>query len=180
MDSVLAAIIASVVCGVVIALSRRKAKKIEAGMDADDFIVRRPRAGFIFSAIFTTLCIIMLSGADFTKKNEVIAFFIFLPIFSLGPILMVFCYRWKITVKGNQISYTPLFGKERSFLLGYITTVRRGMVYTRGGSMEAITAYHGKKKLFGVTDTCPGFNLLASRLESEGVPVIGMKDKIVG
>jgi len=42
----------------------------------------------------------------------------------------------------------------------------------RNEDIECIKAYHKKEKLFTVIEICPGFHILASRLEKEGVPII--------
>jgi len=182
MNSSFAAIITSVVIGVIFALSQRKAKKLEAEMDAGDFIVRRPLVLLIIGLILTIIFVFILAVLNYKDPDIWLVLLIFLPFLLLGPMCVVCYYRWNIIVKGNQISYTPLFGKERTFSFDHITTVKRGALPTRGESVDTIKAYHGKKKLFTVTDVCPGFNVLASRLESEGVPIIGMglKDKLFG
>jgi len=180
MNSALTAIITSLVIGILFWFAQRKAKKLEAEMDEGDFIIRQPKFALVLYIIVSIplfIVLIVLATIDYdpdTWEGLLVAW----PFLLLGPFFTVLWLRYKIVVKGNQITSRTYFGKERTYAFDYITTVKRGPVATRGGSLDTIIAYHGKKKLFGVSEICPGFNILASRLESEGVPVIGIKDKI--
>jgi len=175
-------VLAFLVGRVLWAIAQRSAKKFEAEMGADGFRVRPPNINFILVIIFAAISALTVSSI-FTKgvtDSEEIFITIILAIFFLLIALGFFLFRLncKVTVKGNQITHTTSLGKDISYAFNRITTAKRGMVSTRGGSTETIEAYHGKKLLFRVTDYWPGFKLLASRLESEGVPIIGIKDKI--
>jgi hypothetical protein len=182
LSDVLAIIIASLafgtIYGIIFAISERNTKKIEAEMDADDFILRLSNFQLVLAIILTIPLLAVLVFADLRNSAELTAFLIGLPILLLGPFLVYAWFKWRIIVKGNQITCITIFGKEKTYTFNYITTAKRGTVYTRGGSFETIIAYHGKKKIFTFADNSRGFSVLASRLESEGVPIIGLKDKL--
>jgi len=186
MEKILAAVVLSVAGCVAFSLVMIGARKAEIRMDANDFIVRRPKMSVVFYIAVTAFCLGLLAvfgfSAEFKDDGEPIfeIYYIFVPSLLLGVLCIVMWFRWKIVIKGDLIRFTSYFGKEKSFTFGYITAVRRGVFDVNGEDMNCITAYHGKKALFSLASDCRGFNVLASRLESEGVPVIGMKDKIVG
>jgi hypothetical protein len=175
-------ILAFLVGRVLWAIAQRSAKKFEAEMSADDFRVRPPNINFILSIIFAAISALVVSSV-FTKgvtDNEEILLTLLVATFMLLPALGFFMFRLncRITVKGNRITHTTSWGKDISYAFDHITTVKKGLVSTRGGSAETVEAYHGKKLLFRVTEYWPGYKILAARLESEGVFTIGIKDKL--
>lgn len=173
MSAFLGAIISSVLCSIVFAIARRKSKKIE--MDANDFTVRQPKTSLTLYKIVTCFFFIIFALGfipiiyeDIKKLPTALSF---LPFLSLGPVLIVLWHRWEIAIKGNQITSTSYFGKKKSFTFDYITKAKQGINRTRMGEITYIIAYHDKEKLFSLSDICPGFNTLLSRLEKEGVPI---------
>jgi len=126
-------------------------KRIEAQMNENDFTIRKPKLDFI--VIITSVAMI--------------AMMIFLPLLLLCPIAINLWLRWRITVKNNQITYTPYFGEEKSFTLDYITEVKTRVRHYRGNSETLIYAYHNTEKLFSVSEKSPGYNILVSRLEEQ-------------
>jgi len=183
MNSALTGIITSLVIGIVFWFAQRKAKKLEAEMDEGDFIVRQPKftlvIGVLFTLFFVFVLILCTVGEDYISFEDSLLMLACLsPFILFGLFIVALWCKCKVIVKGNQITFARFFGKEQTYAFDYITTVKRGAVATRGGSLDTIIAYHGKKKLFGVSEICPGFNILASRLESEGVFIIGIKDKL--
>jgi hypothetical protein len=61
--------------------------------------------------------------------------------------------------------------KTKSFTFDYITRVKHWYRPTKMGSLHSIEAFHEKKKLFSLSEICPGYRALISRLESEGVNI---------
>jgi hypothetical protein len=68
-------------------------------------------------------------------------------------------------IKDKQITFTPFFGKTKTFNFDYITEVRRGTNITNMGNIDYVVAYHEKEKLFTVAEICPGYQILVSRLK---------------
>jgi hypothetical protein len=182
MSDILTLIIAGVIIGgifgIIFAIAERNTKKIEAAMDADDFILRLSNYTLALAIILTIPLLAVLVFVDLRDPAAWLPLLILLPCLLVGPVLTYKWFKWKIIVKGNQITCITTFGKEKTYTFDHITTVKRGKVYTKSGEMDCIKAYHGKKKLFTFADNCRGFSVLAARLESEGVFIIGLKDKL--
>jgi hypothetical protein len=171
----LAAIISGVLVSILFWLAERKAKKMEAEMDAGDFIVRQPKFALGLYIFLSIPLLIVIAIVDFKNPNNYEALLVGSPFLLLGPFLIILWFRYKIVVKGNQITSTTYFGKKKTYTFDYITLVKRGIVtHAKGGSIDTIIAYHDKKKLFRVTAICPGFNVLGARLMSENVFHIGL------
>jgi len=181
MNSALTAIITTIVICIVFWFAERSAKKIETGMKPDDFVVRQPKFTLVIGVLFTLFFVfaLILCAVDAnTLEDSLLMLACLSPLILIGLFIVAIWCKCKVIVKGNQITSARFFGKEQTYAFDYITTVKRGLVATRGGDLDTVIAYNGKKKLFRVTAICPGFNVLASRLESEGVFIIGMKDKL--
>jgi len=187
METALTIIIPSVIACIILIIARGRAKKIERKMDPNDLIIRRPRINLIFYIIVTTLFllifIIFCVPAAFNKNNSegIYAVYALLPILFLCSFVIFMWFRWRIIIKGNQITSGSYFGKEKSYTFDHITKVNRFFLNINGEDLDSMIAYHDKKVLFTITAECPGFHILASRLESEGVPIIiQTKEKTVG
>jgi hypothetical protein len=153
-------------------------------MDANDFIIRQPKASlkvYIFITILFFLMYILSlvgladGGIDELKERWWVFLLAMSPLLLLGPFFIFLWYRWKITVKENQITACSYFSRKKTFTFDYITKVHYGnnLQFTKAGQMsiDYMKAYHEKKKVFTVTSVCPGFQTLNSRLKDEGVPV---------
>ena len=136
-------------------------------MNPNNFIIRQPKATrillIILNSFWLTMTLYLLLEDGITGF-----FFYFLGISSLVLTLTIVTNRWKITIEDNQITYTPLIGKTKSFAFSDITAVERGFSSQRG-SNEYIKAYRYNEKLLSLTDACAGFNVLFSRFENAGV-----------
>ena len=166
---VIASVIAAIITSLVFALAQRGARTAELAMDEDDFVVRMPKASltvYIVITIFFLFIFAILLASD----GWGLALYT-LPFVLFGPFLIVLWCRWKIVVRGNQIVSTSYFGKTKSFTFDYITLVKCGVRRLSYGEAEYMTAYHEKKRLFDLTAICPGFRVLRSRLEREGVHI---------
>jgi hypothetical protein len=166
------AIIAIIFSSVIFLISKKKARQIEKEMDPNDFIIRQPKTSlklYIFVGIFF-LIIFALGFLPFDYKDihKWLGVLSFLPFLALGPFFIILWHRWKITVKGNQITACSYFGKEKSFTFDYITTIKSGVNFTKMGKIDYIIAYHEKKKLFSLSAICPGYEVLFSRLKDGG------------
>jgi len=149
----------------------------EKQINPNDFTVLQPKYALVFYIIIT----IMFSGIfgvciwTVIENNKgfdgLLAVLLLLPLALLGPFLIVIWSRWKIIIKGKQITYTSYFKKTKSFAFNDITRVKHGVGYTRIGTVHSITAFNEKKKLFSLGDICPGYRALVTRLESEGVNI---------
>jgi len=102
------------------------------------------------------------------RFNNLLATLMFLPLSLLGPFLILLRSRWKIIIKGKQISSTTYFGRTKSYTFDYITKATQGIRHTKTGTLNMITVYHDKKILFAVSDHCPGYKEFYQRLKDEG------------
>jgi hypothetical protein len=146
-------------------------------IDPKDFTIRQPVYALVIYIIVTVILmgifgvnIWMYIDNDF-RLNNLIATLMFLPLGLLGPFLIVLRSRWKLIVKDNQIKFTSYFGKTKSFTFGDITRVKHGVRYTKTETLNALDGYKDKKKLFYVTDNCPGYQEFVQRLKDEGVKI---------
>jgi len=172
MDSALTAIITTFVISIVFWFADRSAKKIEAAMKPGDFVIRQPKFALILYIIMSIpllIVLIILATIDYIDPDKWEALWVAWPLLLLGPFFTVLWLRYKIVVKGNQITSRTYFGKKQTYAFDYITMVKQGAVPTRGGSLSTTIAYHDNKKLFRVTALCPGYNLLVGRLVGEDV-----------
>jgi len=128
-------------------------KKIERNMNENDFIIRQPKLDLVVYILF-----IVLFAALF-----------FLPLLLSCLIPIILLHRWKVTVKENQITFTPYFSKTKTFPFDHITKAKERIISMKGKDIIYMDVYHNTKKLFSVPHVCPGFNILVSRLKSEGV-----------
>jgi hypothetical protein len=177
METALTIIIPSVIACIIFIIAQGRAKKTEKKMDANDLIIRRPKINLILYIIVTTLFLLIFFifcvPAAFNKDNSegIYAVYVFLPILFPCFFVIFMWFRWRIIIKGNQITSRSYFGKEKSYTFDHITKVNRLFLNVNGEDLDCMCAYHDKKVLFSITAECPGFHILASRLESEGVPI---------
>jgi len=151
----------------------------EDKIDPKNFTIRQPVSSFVIylviSIFFLLLYVAVLAGTvDGGEDLARAAWFYFVcmsPFVLFGPFLIFLWTRWKITVKDNQISFTSYFLRKKTFTFGDITRVKHGIRYTKVGTLNAIDAYHEKKKLLYVSDNCPGYQELVQRLKDEGVKI---------
>jgi len=81
--------------------------------------------------------------------------------------------KWnKIIVNGNQITSTSFFGKTKTFTFNYITAIKKEDRLIRARTVEYISAYHEKEKLFTVSAVCAGYSVLVTCLNEKGVNFI--------
>ncbi|GBU21988.1 hypothetical protein R80B4_01890 [Fibrobacteres bacterium R8-0-B4] len=181
-DELIKAFLICVACAVfasVTWLMRKTFKRAEAKMDPNDFAVRRHNGLVVFLIVIIA---ILLSGIVFVAipamyKGDPDGIFVicfFTPMVLVCLFVIAVWRGRKIIVKGDRIRTTSFFGGERSFTFGDITEAR--LWFDHNGAC-VIHAYRGDKKLFTAESVCPGFNVLASRLKSEGVRVVGLNDK---
>jgi hypothetical protein len=178
----IAPIAIGIIYAVIFSIAQKEARKAEKVMDANDFIIRQPKASlkvYIFVTVFFFVLYILSllglldSGIDELKERWWVFLLAMSPFLVFGPFLTVFWYRWKIAVKGNQLTVSTFFGKKKTFTFDYITKVKYSSIsrLAKTGQIntEYIYAYHEKKKLFTVTSVCAGFQILASRLKDAGI-----------
>ena len=149
----------------------------EEKIDPKNFTIRQPVYALVIYIVITPMLMGILAvniwmwiDYDF-RLNNLIATLMFLPLGLLGPFLIIIRSRWKIVIKGNQISSTTYFGRTKTCTFGDITRVKQGVGNTKVGTIYSMTAYHEKKKLFVFTDHCPGYKELVQRLKDEGVNI---------
>jgi hypothetical protein len=173
MHYIIGAILIVILSSVIFSIAKKKAGQIEKEMDPNDFIVRQPKISrnlYIFVTVFFFLIYgFTLLGAADGGGSIAEKWWVYLlalsPFMALGPFLLIIWHRWKIAVKGNQITACSYFGKEKTFTFDDITKVNYGVNLTKMGRIEYIIAYHEKKKLFSLSAICPGYQVLVSRLK---------------
>jgi len=183
MNGFISAILVTVILAVVFAVARKRAEKIEKTMNTEKFTVRQPKTS-LGIYIFVTVFFILIFFVGLLPSVYKIVWDVpygryvvtnwggllgFMPFLLLGPFFIILWVRYKITVRGNQMTVRTYFGRKKTFTFDYITTVKLGYRYTRTGPIEAITVFHENKKLFALTPVCPGYNVLVSCLRDKGV-----------
>jgi len=148
-------------------------------IDPNDFTIRQPVYALVIyiviSAFFLLLYLAALAGSV-DRKEDILsaAGFYFLcmsPFLLFGPFLIFLRSRWKIIIKGNQISSTTYFGRTKTCTFSDITRVKQHVGSGKVGKIFSLTAYHEKKRLFALTDHCPGYKEFVQRLKDEGVKI---------
>jgi len=146
-------------------------------IDPNNFTIRQPISSLVIYIVISVFLLFILGvniwmwiDYDF-RLNNLIATLMFLPIGLLGPFLIVIWFRWKLTVKGDKMTFTSYFGRKKSFTFGDITRAKQGVNKTKMGTIMTMTAYHEKEKLFYVMDNCPGYKVLIQRLKDAGVKI---------
>jgi len=176
--------ILSVLFIVVSIIAQKEAKKCRIIMAANDFTVRKSTRNLSLCMVVTIICLvftlILLTNNNvqivtFNIVQILICILLFIPCFLIGFLPIVLWLRWKITVKDDQITYTPYFGSKKIFTFDYITIVKYGnkMDYTKAFGYvkrDYIKAYHERGKLFYLLDNSDGFQALVSYLKDKSVP----------
>jgi len=151
----------------------------EDKIDPNNFTIRQPLYALVIyiviSIFFLLLYMFVLIGAvdGGEKLSEIWWYYLMFlwPFILFGPFLIIIRSRWKIIIKGEQISSTTYFGRTKTCTFGDITRVKQGVGNTKIGTIYSMTAYHEKKKLFAFTDHCPGYKEFVQRLKDEGVNI---------
>jgi predicted signal transduction protein with EAL and GGDEF domain len=169
--------IASILLIIAYIIIQREGKKCAITAAANNFIVRQSRINIALSMGLPFFVIIQWALFLLKTNNDLtpIVTLVFIPLFLICSLPVVMWLRWKITVKDNQITYTPYFGRKKTFAFDYITTVKCGIKveitrYRVTAVRNYIKAYHEKKKLFYLLDTSNGYQALVSLLKDKGVP----------
>ena len=149
----------------------------EEKIDPNNFTIRQPVYALVIYIIITIMFLGIFGVCIWTViENDkgldgLIAVLLLLPLALFGPFLIFIRNRWKIIIKDKQITSTTYFGKTKSFTFDYITRVKHWYRSTKLGTLHSIQAFHEKKKLLSLSEICPGYKALISRLESEGVNI---------
>jgi hypothetical protein len=148
----------------VLTFAKREVEKAEKDMDENNFVIRQPKTffwvGIMCPVFFGGLIVFAIISNISTAVWWVYLVFSFFT--ALGLFLVYYCRKWELKVENNQITYSPVFGKKKSFNIDYITKVK-----FKPGRM--VTAFNENKKLFSVEYLFKGFNVLVSRLKKEQI-----------
>ena len=157
--------------------AQREAKKCGKTIVANNFTVRQSRRNLWPSMAFPITVIINWTPILLTTNNADIflSILLFMPLSLISFLPIVMWLRWKIIIQDNQITYTPYFGRKKTFTFDYITTVKYGIKmettkYFGNPVRDYIKVYHDKQKLFYLLDTSNGFQPLVSLLKNKNVP----------
>jgi len=156
--------IITIICFIVFSIVFRKSKDVGKNIDPNDFVVRMSKT-ILGILIVVNVAFIWMFIVAITYYKTLMATFYASLLLLFGFSLIYLCYRWKIVIKDNNITVTPYFGETKTYTFDDITNVERGKNRTKVGYVEYIRAYNNEKMLFYITDVCPGFNTMISRLE---------------
>jgi len=155
--------------------------KKEEKTDANNFIIRSPKASLVLFSIFTFISafiVVFLAAASLINAfTTLIVEIVFSFCFLLFLYFLISMIRFKIIINNNQITSLFRLSKKKSFTFDYITTVKFTIMTHRNyidGALEniLIEAYHEEEILFSLTPDSPGCNLLISRLKDRGIAFI--------
>jgi len=132
-----------------------------------------------YNSIFTVIAVyqcafLVIEVLVFCNMTEASYTFEKVIMFTVPFIMFFFIIlrsRWKIVIKGEQISSTTYFGKTKTCTFDDITRAKQGVGHTKVGTIYSMTAYNEKKKLFVLTDHCSGYKEFIQRLKDEGVNI---------
>ena len=168
-------VLIGIISSIIFSAARKEARKTEAGMDENDFVIRPPKTilyvYIAFTALFFLLYVFVMIGEydGGSIDRWWIDSLAMSPFLALGPFLIVLWYRWKITVNGNHIAVSPYFGRKKILTLDCITRVEYGTQHGKMGGIEYVKAYNGKKKVFTVTSVWAGFQVIVQRFKMLGL-----------
>ena len=168
-------ILIGIISSFLFSAAQKEARRTETAMNENDFVIRQPKTflnAYIAVTVFFFLLYVFVLIGEYdggTMERWSINLLAMSPFLALGPFLAILWYRWKITVKGNQITALSYFGKERTFTFDCIAKVEYGTQKGKFGSVDYIKAYHEKKKVFTVSSVCPGFQVLVQRFKMLGL-----------
>ena len=140
---------------------KMEVKKSESSMNESNFALRQPKIFLwigIIGTVFLTVCMIIFPN----DTGEWWVYLIFSLSVALGLWLIIYCLKWELNIKDNEIIYSPFIGKKKLLTMNNITRVK----YKNG---QKLIAFDGQKKLFSVEFSCRGFNVLVSRLKNEQI-----------
>jgi len=154
-----------------ISYSFAAARKAEAKMNAEHFVVKQmlafPVMSFVLVGMGVFVYLIILignlnKGISLSELSENDSFGVMLgTIFVIiGGFLVFISMRWKMVVSGGVIVFTPFLGKTRTIRLSDVKHIRASSKNEPG-----FWAFdNAGKKLFTVSGTCRGYMPLANAI----------------
>jgi len=145
-------------------------------MDIKNFSLRYASASLLFFFFMGFLSLVILIGLlvsmDFSNPNNVSALWIAIPLSLVFPAVAFFMFRWKITIKDDQITVRPILGSAETFNFEYISRVKHTVKSTQFATrIEHFTAYCGGRELFTVTSFCQNFMVFIALMKAKGVNI---------
>ena len=149
---------------------RNGAFKENKSIDENKFVIRQPRStlllGIAYVFIFGAFIILLTIYLD--DVAEWWAYIIFIALFLIGAFIVLICSFWEVRISGDEIHYRSFFGKRKTYSFSEIEDAKHKNPNSR---YQGIALYlkQDHKKLLTVASSCPGFDVLVSRLKSEGI-----------
>ena len=143
-------------------------------MDIKNFTVRQPKTAagvYIFFDVSFLLMYLMLLN-DLDNRNNIQAMLMMIPFLLIFLTLTIMWFRWKITIKDDQITVRPWLGRTKTFTFDYITKLKHVSQSTQFATdIECFTAYNGSRVLFTVTSSCPNAIVIVALCKVKGVEI---------
>ena len=158
------------VAAIVIALAfiyktaRKKEEKKTRGRDRMNFTVRVPKTirimSIVLSSVFGAVFLLLLlpSAEEQSLPINLLA----LAFVIIGLCLLYYSFRWKLVVAEDKLTFTPLFGKKKSYNVGDITNLETK-------NTLFIQVFKNENKLFSAPGLSQGGAMLVSYLIEKGV-----------
>jgi len=144
----------------------------ESIMNTSEFIIRKPKTASmgLFCCVLAMACLGVIS-LDCSITSIFIASLICI-LFSISY------FRWKVIVKGNQITFTPHLGKTKSFTFSDITDVKRRFISkTSEYVVKIYYSIENKQYSFSIAENDLCYYVFISRLEEEGIHINDAKKR---
>jgi len=148
-------------------------KATEERMNISNFTCSKHVTDLIYSSIGLIILPLFALWSLEVFEGEITFPFLISSLWLLYFLFSFISYcRYRITVKDEQITYTPFIGLKKSFPVSYITRATRSEAviesFMAKRPVDCILVYHENKKLFSITGKCTNFKLFISFLETAG------------
>lgn len=161
----LSSILFVVTLGLVYAAIRKQAAKAYHNMDPHDFTVRMPKMYTWIFVLFALICgACSLFFSIFPIEDAGSWVYVLLAALSLfGAGLAVGSLLLQIKVTGNEIRYSGLFMRTKTFTFGDIERVK----VKQSGEEHRVTLYSENKKLLSIYTYYIGYDMFIGRLQEQ-------------
>lgn len=157
-----------VVVGIIFALIIKQAQRAEKNMDSNNFVIRQSKIIMwlgIVCIIFFGACLVLMSL--FPNDTAVLwVYLVFIMFIIFGALLALFSIYWEIRVTGNEIRFSSIFSRGKTFTFADIHRVK---LKNPTSPYQYIIIYSRTKRLLRVESTSIGYNILVDRLKQEQI-----------
>ncbi|MCL2772008.1 MAG: hypothetical protein FWD71_01545 [Oscillospiraceae bacterium] len=164
--SFLIVIVGSILINIIYSRINKGVIKAEKNMDENHFVIHKSK----FNMWLLTICMILLGVCSIlflTDPNYTTMWWVLIAVlcFLLAAFIVLYFTLWEIRVNGNEIRYTTLLRRPKTFTFASVKKVK-----IKDKSLyRSITFYSGTKKLLSIDSSCKGYNIFMARLRQEPV-----------